>query len=80
MKPAEAEHPRLSMLVVATLDSGGTLKAVQLYGQLQSEHPDVLRREKVRGFRSFVKILNQLPDIAQESGSGVKQYVLRKNL
>lgn len=73
------ERKELNRLVVATLeDTGESLKAVQLYDLLRNgEHSEVLRQDKVRGFRSFVKVLNQFAEIKQ-AGSGVKQYSIRK--
>lgn len=72
------ERKELNKLVVATLDSSESLKAVQLYDLLRRENGDVLRQDKVKGFRSFVKVLNQFAEIRTEAGTGVKQYTIRK--
>jgi hypothetical protein len=72
------ERKELHRLVISTIqDSSGTLKAVQLYEELRVEHPKVLKDESVRGFKSFVQILNTIPEV-RPIGKGVKFYVLKK--
>jgi hypothetical protein len=73
------ERQQLKCLVVATLDRAtGTMKAVQLYNEISINSPEILRREKVRGFRSFVKCINQFEEVVQADGSGVKHYTTKK--
>lgn len=64
----------LNRLVVATLkNSAEMVRANTLYANLRNSCPDVLQNERVRGFRSFVKILNQFDNVIAV-GPGVKQY------
>jgi hypothetical protein len=52
------ERRRLQRLVVSTLHENGEMRARELYSVLVVQQPSVLREEKVRGFRSFCKIIN----------------------
>jgi len=54
-----------------------SINASQLYNEIREKDPLVLRIERVRGFRSFVKILNSFDEI-QPMGSGVKTYSIKK--
>jgi cell fate (sporulation/competence/biofilm development) regulator YlbF (YheA/YmcA/DUF963 family) len=56
---------------------GVSPKASELYDQLKNEKQEILRDESVRGFRSFVKIINSFEQI-EFSGSGVKRYTIKK--
>lgn len=70
------ERKEVNRLVVATMGcSDCTWSAVQLYDVLRQDYSSVLRQERVRGFRSFVKIMNQSPLIGSE-GTHTKKYFL----
>jgi hypothetical protein len=70
----------LNRLVITTLSiSSSNLKASEIYGQILVEHPEILRDERVRGFRSFVKILNQFPEV-KPNGCGILTYSLERGV
>jgi hypothetical protein len=69
---------KVHKLVVATLEVTGEKSAAQLYGVLSTSSPRLMREEKVRGFKSFVKIINMFPEI-EYKGNGTKIYALRKD-
>jgi len=72
------ERKELNKLVVLTLtDNQSSLKASQLYEQIKKEEPSIMREERVRGFKSFVKIINSFKGI-KPIGSGVKRYTIYK--
>jgi hypothetical protein len=71
------ERDRLNRLVVGTISDNGNLRAIQIYEIIRSADPRILIEEKVRGFRSFVKIINQFPDV-EHVGTFQKEYVVRK--
>jgi hypothetical protein len=75
------EREKLRGLVIATLDKAtGSMKAVQLYGEIQSNHPGELRGERVRGFYSFVKCINQFDEVVQVKKAGEREYALAKKI
>lgn len=68
----------LNKLVILTLQKTEIeLKARQIYEFIRYNQPDILREEKVRGFRSFVKIINSFSDV-KAIGTGVKKYIIEK--
>lgn len=72
------ERKHLNRLVVMTLQETDTnLKARQIYEQIRTDNPKVMRKESVKGFRSFVKIINSFEQVKQ-IGSGVKRYTIEK--
>ena len=72
------ERKKLNKLVILTLSrSEIPPKASQSYEQIKEAKPLLLRQESVRGFRSFIKILNSFEQIEQR-GCGVKQYSIKK--
>ena len=70
---------QVNSLVIATLDdNGGTLSASQIYSELNSNHANVLREERVHSFRGFVKILNSFPNIETNTSKKFYTYSLKK--
>jgi len=68
----------LNKLVILTLQKTEIeLKARQIYEFIRYNQPDILREEKVRGFRSFVKIINSFSEV-KAVGIGVKKYIVEK--
>ena len=70
------ERKELSKLVLMTL-SNQRLKAIEIYSHIKYNNPHVLRTEKVRGFKSFVKIINSF-DRIQGEGKGTKTYKVKR--
>jgi len=52
------------------------LKACTLYENIRIKSPSVLREEKVRSFRSFVKVINSFENI-ESVGTGIKKYIVK---
>lgn len=70
------KREELNKLVVKTLDKN-PLRAIDLYESIERENPRIFRQEKVRGFKSFVKILGHFPEVKQVSDKGIlKKYTL----
>lgn len=63
--------------MILTIQDVGLCKASMIYQQLQQSHPQILRTEKVKGFRSFVKIIGSFDKI-EPIGSGIKRYTIKK--
>jgi hypothetical protein len=70
------ERREFKRLIIATLDTTGNMRAVTLYDKIRREDPKILRTEKVNGLRSFVKVINQIPEV-QHTGTMIKRYSLR---
>lgn len=66
----------LNRLVVATLQVTDSLPAAVIFKEIASQDPKLFRIERVRSFKSFVKILNSFPEV-QPQGRGVKTYCLK---
>ena len=70
------ERKRLNKLVILTLGTtNAELKASQLYEVIKVTDPSILRDERVKGFRSFVKVINSF-ELVRATGSGTKKYTL----
>jgi hypothetical protein len=75
------KRKNLNALVVATLGSSPVaLKAMTIYDKIRMSNPKMMSREKVGGFLSFVKVLNQFGDVRQVNDSGIRRYAIRKVL
>ena len=74
------KRKELNTLVVMTLSDRGVMKASQMYDILRVENQKILDREGVGGLRSFVKIINQFPDICQKNSTGIREYVVKKEI
>lgn len=69
---------KLHKLVIAILDcSHNQPRAVELYEMVKIKNETIMREQAVKSFRSFVKVINQYPDI-KATGSGTKQYSIIK--
>jgi len=78
MKKRMERRENLNKLVILTLQKTDIeLRARQLYECIKYDQPDIFREEKVRGFRSFVKIINSFKDV-KAVGVGVKKYIIEK--
>lgn len=74
------ERKELKELVVMTLENSEIHpKASALYQHIKEINPGIMREERVKSFRSFVKVINSFEEIKIQ-GSGVKVYSLHKNL
>jgi hypothetical protein len=71
------KRPELNRLVVACLTTNHSQRAIEIYEEIRHNDPVIFRHEKVKSFRSFVKILNQFDEIKQQ-GTGIKVYTIRK--
>jgi hypothetical protein len=73
------ERKELNRLVVATLiTSHAPTRANELYNTIREKHIEILRDQQVRGFRSFVKILNTFEEVRQKPQTGIKLYYIAK--
>jgi len=71
------ERKNLNKLLVSTLSVSTTPpRASELYYQIREENPSIFREESVKGFRSFVKIINSFTEI-EGVGTGIKCYILK---
>ena len=74
------ERKALNRLVVATLrENDEGMRAIEIYDTIRFERPEVLRTERVSGFRGFVKVINSFEQV-KSLGTGVKIYVLQKKV
>ena len=72
------QRTQLNKLVVATLEvSPQPQCAHEIFYAIARSDPKLLRVEKVRSFRGFVKILNTFRDVRAQ-GTGLKQYSVEK--
>ena len=63
-------------LVVLTLTGNGSLSARAIYTQLEANEPELMRREHVKTFKGFVKVLNSFPEVSH-AGTGIQKYALQ---
>jgi hypothetical protein len=55
--------------------------AREIYEKIKDDNPQIIREEKVRGFKSFVKILNSFKEIKPVGTRGSPlAYKLKKNI
>ena len=72
------KRENLEKMVIATLDSHGTLSAAQIYNSIAKTNPKALTEEKVRNINSLSKVMRAFSDVSKTEQHGV--YALKKNL
>ena len=73
------ERKELKTIVIASMDKGVYLRASQIYQEVRESDPHLFRRENVRGFRSFCKILNMWPEV-KSTVAPTKEYTVLKKV
>jgi hypothetical protein len=68
---------RLNQLVVGMLSKGEPPTARQLYEELRIEQPRIIVEEHVKGFKSFVKIINSFETV-KVIGIRTRRYTVQK--
>lgn len=53
--------------------------AIEIYENLRRQAPEIIRRDHVQGFKSFVKLINAIPEVeAKDKESNRFVYKLNK--
>ena len=74
MKPEKLElREKLNKLVVATLENQNPLTAKEIYCSIEYESPNLVKR----GFKSFVKIMSEFPEVKNITTKGGKPDLYR---
>lgn len=72
------KREKLEKMVIATLDSHGTLSAAQIYNSIARTNPKALAEDGVRNINSLSKVMRTFDVVSRTEQHGV--YTLKKNL
>jgi len=56
--------------LVFILLEGKELKAREVYEEIRHNYPNIIHEERIRGFHSFVKIINSIKEIKKKGCKG----------
>lgn len=72
------DRPQLNKLVVATIKSYTKPPiAYDIYSNIRINYPDIFHTERIYTFKSFVKIMTQLPNVEKMGESRLKVYTVK---